>query len=127
MKPASFVLVVDHDASSRKVMRELLEGMGCVVREASHGREALDLLFLPDQGTPTLILVDVDLPVMTGLELATVLRSYHRLSRVPVVLLSSLPFPPELPLHRLAMGGLRKPIERDSLLGLAGKLIGAKT
>ncbi len=60
------VLVVDDEERVRSACRRVLEGMGFVVREAANGREGLEAIsrFLPD-----LVLVDLMMPVMDGMEM----------------------------------------------------------
>lgn len=67
------VLVVDDDDALRRAVLRGLSGLGVDLREASNGQEALDLL----RGglKPALILSDIDMPCLTGLELAERCRS----------------------------------------------------
>lgn len=83
------VLLVDDYADARKMVRELLEENGHAVIEASNGQQALDLLV--SQGAPriALIVLDLKMPVMDGVQFLAVLRSYVRLSMIPVVVASA--------------------------------------
>lgn len=76
------VLVVDDEAAVRRFLRNLLEGAGFIVLEAATGIEALDLL---KKKHPDVVLLDLRLPDMTGVDVLTVLREW---SRVPVLMLS---------------------------------------
>jgi two-component system, chemotaxis family, chemotaxis protein CheY len=64
-------LVVDDSRVIRKVSRHLLEGMGFTVAEAADGSEALDLCV---QDMPDVILLDWNMPVMSGIEFIRALR-----------------------------------------------------
>jgi len=65
------VLVVEDDPNVRAILTQFLEGRGLVVQSAEHGLEALDLLATCPVD---LVLSDVQMPKMTGLELLRVVR-----------------------------------------------------
>lgn len=82
------VLVVDDYVDARANLRDMLEDLGQEVVEAENGQEALDfLVFHPDVHVQ-LILLDLDMPRMTGWELLTLLKSYVRFACIPVVVVS---------------------------------------
>lgn len=64
-------LVVDDSKVIRKVSRHIVEGFGMEVSEAENGREALDVCA---SGMPDFILLDWNMPVMTGIEFIVELR-----------------------------------------------------
>jgi CheY-like chemotaxis protein len=61
--PGAKILLVDDDNDYREVMHRILERAGYFVLEADNGRQALTIL---DRFQPDLVLVDVDMPVMSG-------------------------------------------------------------
>ena len=61
-------LVVDDSKVIRKVARHILEALHFNVEEAGDGREALDRCTTSDQALPDVILLDWNMPVMTGME-----------------------------------------------------------
>lgn len=65
-------LIVDDSRVVRKVSRGIVEGLGYVVIEAENGEEALARC---KAQMPDLILMDWDMPVMTGIEFITNLRA----------------------------------------------------
>jgi len=77
------ILVVDDEPPIRKLLRMGLTAQGYQVLEAPNGKAALDLL---DQ-SPDLIILDLGLPDMQGIELLKTIRS--RNDGVPIVILSS--------------------------------------
>ena len=79
------VLVVDDDADIRLCYRMILEPRFRVL-EAENGREALDLLHTEPVA---LALVDVHMPVMTGVELIRAMRADPRLRELPVIVQTS--------------------------------------
>jgi DNA-binding NtrC family response regulator len=66
------VLVVDDDASLRRVMEMQLEEIGCDVLAAASGKEALAAL---EEVTPALVITDLKIPGMSGIELLKLLRA----------------------------------------------------
>ena len=64
-------LIVDDSRVIRKVSRHILETLDFEVSEASNGKEALDMC---DAEMPDVILLDWNMPVMTGIEFITSLR-----------------------------------------------------
>src|SRR4051812_3578957 len=90
---ASILLVVDDDVEYRETIRDVLTAAGYVVLEASDGAEALELLVAEDARQPSAIVLDVQMPRMTGPELVVALRQNDRLAWIPVILMSSGPRP----------------------------------
>ena len=81
----SRILVVEDDPSLRTVIRMVLERAEFQVEEAPHGHAALEQI---GASGPDLVLVDLNMPRMGGLELLERLRSNSTTASVPVVLLS---------------------------------------
>ncbi len=78
------VLIVDDDREIRSALRHILEHAGHRVLEAKHGREALCIV---DQHGPDIMLLDIMMPVMDGVE--TMLEMKRRECRFPVVAMPS--------------------------------------
>jgi DNA-binding response OmpR family regulator len=81
------VLVVDDEFDILEAVKGILELEGYRVLGASNGAQALSAM---QQAQPDLVLADLMMPVMDGLELLKAMRADERLSRVPVVLMSAL-------------------------------------
>lgn len=64
-------LIVDDSRVIRKVSRHILETLGFEVREAENGRDGLDRC---DETMPDVVLLDWNMPVMSGIEFITQLR-----------------------------------------------------
>jgi len=77
------VLVVDDEPPIRKLLRMGLSTQGYEILEASNGKMSLELL----EQKPDLVILDLGLPDMQGLELLRMMRS--RNEAVPIVVLSS--------------------------------------
>jgi two-component system KDP operon response regulator KdpE len=65
------ILVVDDEPQIRRVLRATLSSSGYDVIEAKHGQEAVDMVM---RERPALILMDVNMPVMNGLEACSKIR-----------------------------------------------------
>jgi CheY-like chemotaxis protein len=104
------VLIVDDDPNLQTTIRAVLEEGGYEVAQAGNGREALDLL--EDLARPSLIVLDLQMPIMDGRELLGRLRVHEILKKIPVLVMSSLP----LDAGTLGAPFLRKPFDPDTLL-----------
>jgi len=84
----SMLLVEDDDVDARVVRRALadLQVANPLVR-ARHGEEALD--WLRDHEEPGLILLDLNMPVMNGVEFLRLIKGDVRLRSIPVVVLTT--------------------------------------
>jgi two-component system, chemotaxis family, chemotaxis protein CheY len=82
------VLVVEDDFESGQIGAEALEFVGCTVSRASNGLLAFDVLS-ESPGSFHVVLLDLMMPVMNGLELLQRLRRDERLRGIPVVVMSA--------------------------------------
>jgi CheY-like chemotaxis protein len=87
------VLVVDDEGDSREFVARFLDRNGHHVTSAHDGRDALARLL---EGTPDAVVLDVRMPRMDGVDLLAVMRSYLRLQKIPVIILSAHATPDEV-------------------------------
>lgn len=80
-----FILVVEDDVEIRLMIKELL-GSGYAILEASNGREALEMI---SKQRPLLVISDILMPVMDGVELVRRMKASDFTRHIPVILLSS--------------------------------------
>jgi len=80
------VLVVDDDRAVRVALRRTLEAEGCAVREAEHGRAALQRM---EEALPDLVLLDLMMPEMDGFAFLDALRQHEAWRAVPVVVVTA--------------------------------------
>ena len=83
MDKAHSILLVEDDDFIRQEISEALEDEGYRVSTAAHGKEALAIL--ADGTRPTVVLLDLMMPVMDGWQLLEVLRRHNELAEIPVV------------------------------------------
>jgi two-component system, OmpR family, response regulator CpxR len=86
---APLVLIVDDDIDIREALAEVLADAGYRVATAANGAEAWR--YLQSKPRPALILLDLLMPVMTGPELLTELRSSEQLGSIPTILMTASP------------------------------------
>jgi CheY-like chemotaxis protein len=86
MKGAHKVLLVDDDDAVLKLEARILAAHGYEVREA---RSALEALGAVREEEPALVLIDLMMPGMSGLELCQRLRSDGRTAHLPVVFVTA--------------------------------------
>ena len=87
---ARTILVVEDNTDVRALFCEVLRTEGYLVLEAANGAQAYELLLDPQRGVDV-VLTDLRMPVMDGLELATKLKSEAQFAAIPVILLSATP------------------------------------
>lgn len=114
------VLVIDDSHTIRRSVEIFLRQGGYEVLLAEDGLDALALL---DAHTPALIFCDLLMPRLDGWQTCALLRAHPRLSRVPVVLLSSSAGVFDRVRGRLAgaRDHLCKPFTKDQLLQAAAR------
>ena len=74
------ILIIENNASDRRLLRYTLERHGCTVIEARDGEEGFDLAF---QHLPDIIISDVIMPRMDGFQLLRALKADPYLKSIP--------------------------------------------
>jgi excisionase family DNA binding protein len=121
---ASRVLIVDDDDGLRAFLRAALEADGCVVREAASAEEGLAAL---DEELPDLILLDVEMPRMNGIEMLRRVRERHGVETIPVVMFSGKVEAEEAAEEAGAQAFIGKPFDPAELLASTRQLLRAKS
>jgi two-component system chemotaxis sensor kinase CheA len=117
------IVVADDSLSTRTAAKSLLEIAGFAVLPAVDGQEALDIV---REAGCDLVVSDVQMPKMDGLELTRRIKSDPRLARVPVILVTSLDAPEDRAagLRAGADGYLvKREVARGGLLDLVRRLL----
>ena len=123
------VLIVDDDALLRRLMRVWLQARGLEVEEAEDGAAALARLGAPDAPAPDVLVLDVMMPNVDGLEVLRRLRAGEAASpgrRLPVLMLTANRAEAEIAECR-ALGAdevLGKPLLPDALVEGIRRLAG---
>src|SRR5947207_1702196 len=120
-EPLRHILVVDDEPTVCKLIISLLNGHGYNTFSAANGREALSL-FKEHQDEISLLLTDIVMPEMDGVELAVQVRQLQ--PRVPVLFVSG--FGKKLPAAMQGWDALNKPFKFDELLKKINLLVTIK-
>ena len=84
------LLVEDDEIDAMTVRRALKEiRVGNPLLQADHGEAALDHLADPEGRRPCLILLDLNMPIMNGIEFLQVIKAHPEWRRIPVVVLTT--------------------------------------
>ncbi len=118
------ILVVEDYTDSRTLLSSLLRAKGYKVVEARDGNEGL---LQANRVTPDLILMDLAMPEMDGVEATRRLRLRHTLSRTPIFAISAYATA-DVKQDAMAAGCAEifaKPLDIESLLGRIKATLGA--
>lgn len=116
------VLLVDDNEINREIASEILDGVGLSVQTATNGQEALDLLAAE---AVDLVLMDIQMPVMDGLQATRAIRQQPALAHLPVIAMTANAFEEDrqICLDAGMNGYLTKPVSPDSLYKLLAEFI----
>jgi CheY-like chemotaxis protein/nitrogen-specific signal transduction histidine kinase len=121
------LLVVDDTDANRYAVVRHLKAMGLTVEEASNGREALTKVLAVN---PDLVILDIRMPDMNGLEVTRILKSDERTAGIPVLHISaSFTDPASMArgLENGADGYLTHPIDPQILMATVRSLLRARS
>ena len=85
----SDVLVVDDSAAIRKILQRVLRQTGMAIRsihEAGDGQEALEVM---KSQSVSLVLTDINMPKMDGIQLLGALKASPQWHKIPVVMITT--------------------------------------
>ncbi|KPQ08969.1 MAG: chemotaxis signal relay system response regulator CheY [Rhodobacteraceae bacterium HLUCCA09] len=119
----STILTVDDSEAVRDLVRFTLEAEGYSVVEAENGQEALDRL---RADRPALVITDLNMPVMNGIDFIRSARGEAAGSGIPIVMLTT-ETAPEMKAQGKeagATGWINKPFDADKLIAVTRKLLG---
>jgi CheY-like chemotaxis protein len=114
MATAKSVLIVEDETELRDSLRELMEEEGYEVLVAADGREALEQLA---SARPSVVILDLIMPVMSGNELYDAMQADPSLATIPIIISTSDPSrsPSGVPV-------MKKPVNIRRLIALVAQL-----
>lgn len=124
--PGKRILLVEDNEINREIETEILQGVGFLVETAADGKLAVDKLKSDAPGYFSLVLMDIQMPVMNGYEAALAIRCLENpaLSRIPIIALSANAF--ESDRQRSLESGmnehLAKPLDMPLLLNTISRI-----
>ena len=116
------ILAIEDDASFRDLLQLHLQAAGHTVRTAADPEEGLRSLL---EDPPELILLDIDLPYLTGFEVLEALRSDDASRAIPVIVITGRPEGDTYErCQRIGIDGFAsKPLKREDLLRAIDKAL----
>lgn len=109
------ILIVDDEQEVLHSLKEILEHEGFYIEVATNGIDALDLL---SRKSFSIVLSDIRMPAMDGIELCEICKNHPQLSRIPIILFSGY----YDTFESAADFFLEKPIDSESLLRVIQKI-----
>ncbi len=115
------ILTVDDSKTVRIIIRNAFKRFDCEIIEASHGVEGLEKA----RTKPDLVLLDITMPIMDGLEMLGKLRADASLAGLPVIMLTAegQKTTAEQAMALGATGYIVKPFTNDALIQQVTKIV----
>jgi CheY-like chemotaxis protein len=119
------LLVVEDKETNRRLLVKLLEALGFEVKEATNGREALEVW---EQWQPHLIWMDMRMPVMDGHEATQQIKATPESQATVIIALTATAF--EEDREKILLEGcddfVRKPFRKDEIYDMLAKYLGVR-
>jgi CheY-like chemotaxis protein len=115
------ILIVDDIWDSRIILRSILISLGFTILEANNGQQALEKA---NKFHPNAIIMDMNMPIMDGLESTRQLRLQTEFDNTIIIMMSANVFPKQqqTALEAGCNAFVEKPIDIENFLALLGKL-----
>ncbi|MBU3113253.1 hybrid sensor histidine kinase/response regulator [Clostridium lacusfryxellense] len=117
------ILIVDDDPTSRIILKKILSKVGYEITQADCGKDALEKIVIEK---PNLVILDIDLPDITGYEVCIQIKSNPDTEYLPVLNISSYFTKEEDWIHGLECGAdnyLTKPINPQVLVAIVKSML----
>lgn len=122
-RPAKLVLIVEDNELNLKLFHDLLDAHGYATLQTRHGMEALQLA---RRHRPDLIVMDIQLPEVSGLEVTKWLKDDDELREIPVIAVTAFAMKGDE--ERIREGGceayISKPISVNGFIDTIRRFIG---
>ena len=122
------ILIVDDSATMRRMIRRTLEISGLDVGEVYEASNGIEALARMDEHPVHAVLLDINMPVMSGVKLVERIRDDPRLSNIPVIIASTEGS--ETRINQLmnsgARGYVRKPFQPEQIRDILAPILGVK-
>ena len=107
------ILIIDDDIDFQTILRTIFHQSGFMVRSLFSGQLGDSLRKGPQ---PDIILLDIDLPYLNGVEVGKQLKSNEQTKNIPVIMVSANPFLDQLCREAGAVDFVQKPFTLQSLI-----------
>ena len=117
------ILIADDETLMLSLLRELLNNAGYSTVTASSGKEAVELAI---KELPSLIMLDINMPGMDGLEACRIIKNTPATAEIPVIMLTAYASPEEINTARSygAVSYITKPSAADEILQAVSSAVG---
>ncbi len=121
--PGIKILIAEDNSINRTLIAKLLKPLDCTVFQAVNGSEALETL--TQNGDIDLILMDVHMPVMSGLEATRMIKTREDMQHIPIIALTASVLRDDIDQYNAAGMDdfIEKPIRSDRLMEVIRKWI----
>ncbi|MGD0551731.1 MAG: response regulator [Sedimentisphaerales bacterium] len=127
MQPLKPILLIEDDnvdtMTVKRAMRDL--HVGYSVMHSVNGEEAMKYLTNPDNEKPFVILLDLNMPKMGGIEFLKVIKAHHELKTIPIVVLTTSGEKRDIleSFELGAAGYMVKPVDYSKFVETLGKIM----
>lgn len=123
MKKTPVILIVEDNPKNRRLVNDILESQGYDTIQASNGREGINLA---RRQKPELIIMDMQMPDIDGLQATRILKSDRATSHIPIIALTAMAMKGDR--EKILGAGcddyLQKPVRFDTLTVSVQKWLG---
>lgn len=119
------VLLVDDSLMIHRVVGQILTDAGYKVLKAFNGKKGYEMA---KTWKPDMIIMDIEMPEMNGIEAVTLIKSDTDISTIPTIIFTSLGSEEDIKrAHEIGTEGfLNKPVSKDELLATIKNLLNKK-
>jgi len=122
MKP--FILIAEDNQTIADVYVDTFKSMGLMAHVIRDGKQVVEYFERRSAKIPALLMLDVNLPNVSGLYILKYLRKKHDLPHMKIVMATANKLAIAAPEMALADAVLEKPVMYDTLLDLVDELVG---
>lgn len=116
------ILIIDDEEGMRKALSKVLLTSGFEVIEAEDG---IDGIYQAKQENPDLILLDIAMPELDGIEICKRIKGFEKLRKIPIIMVSSMSDQQlvDIALKEEASDYVAKPVKKRELLDKINKYL----
>lgn len=128
MKANALFLLVDDDPDDRMLLKDAIHSVNnsILFAEATDGRSALNYLkdIKDHSRLPSLIVLDINMPVLNGRELLAIIKSESQLKHLPVIVFTTSSYPGDIDYcKQFSVELITKPFNMKGLVEISRKLV----